>query len=123
MVPTEKPMNDQTPQSIHVTEAAAHRIGQIMAAEHGDPKAGRLRIWVTGGGCSGFQYHFKVDEGAEDGDIELEAHGALVVIDDMSLDMLRGSTLQFIENLEGSYFSLDNPNATSSCGCGTSFAI
>jgi len=109
--------------AIVVTESAARRIGQIMAAEHGDPKAGRLRILVTGGGCSGFQYHFKIDEGPEEGDVEFDRDGARVVIDDMSLQFLRGSTLKFIENLEGSYFSLDNPNATSSCGCGTSFAV
>ena len=117
-------MNKHAPISaIDVSESAARRIGQIMTAEHGDPKAGRLRILVTGGGCSGFQYHFKLDEGPEEGDIELEAHGARVVVDDMSLQFLRGSKLQFIESLEGSYFTLDNPNATSSCGCGTSFAI
>ena len=117
-------MNDMTPEApILVTEGAARRIGQIMAAERGDPKAGRLRILVTGGGCSGFQYHFKVDEGPEDGDIELESHGARVVVDDMSLQFLQGSTLQFVDSLEGSYFTLENPNATSSCGCGTSFAI
>ena len=110
-------------EAIEVSEAAARRIGQIMLAEHGDPKAGRLRILVTGGGCSGFQYHFKLDEGPEEGYIELEAHGARVVVDDMSLGFLKGSRLQYIENLEGSYFTLENPNATSSCGCGTSFAI
>lgn len=117
-------MTDMTSQDgIIVTQDAAARIGQIMAAEHGDPGAGRLRIVVTGGGCSGFQYHFKVDEGPEEGDIEIVVDGARVVIDDISLQYLNGSTLQFIQNLEGSYFTLDNPNATSSCGCGTSFAI
>jgi iron-sulfur cluster insertion protein len=75
------------------------------------------------GGCSGFQYHFRIDEGPEDGDVEFDRDGASVVIDDLSLQFLCGSTLKFIENLEGSYFSLDNPNATSSCGCGTSFAV
>jgi len=110
-------------ESIAVTESAARRIGEIMASEHGDAGTGRLRILVTGGGCSGFQYHFKIDEGPEDDDIELEEHGARVVIDSLSLQFLRGSRLDFIEQLEGSYFSLDNPNATSSCGCGTSFAI
>ena len=117
-------MNAQTPTAgIAVTENAARRIGQIMDAECGSPAAGRLRIVVTGGGCSGFQYHFKIDEGAEDGDIEFEHAGAKVVIDDISLQYLAGSELDFIENLEGAYFALNNPNATSSCGCGTSFAI
>ena len=90
-----------------------------MAAEDG----GRLRIVVTGGGCSGFQYHFRIDEGPEEGDVEHEIHGARVVVDDISLRYLSGSTLRFVRNLEGSYFTLDNPKATSSCGCGTSFAI
>ncbi|MBN34271.1 MAG: iron-sulfur cluster insertion protein ErpA [Rhodospirillaceae bacterium] len=108
---------------INVTPDAAKRIGEIMAAEHGSPETGRLRIVVTGGGCSGFQYHFKIDEGAEDGDIEYVTDGAKVVVDDVSLQFLAGSTLEFIQNLEGSYFTLENPNATSSCGCGTSFAI
>jgi iron-sulfur cluster insertion protein len=108
---------------ILVSESAARRIAQIMTAEHGDPQAGRLRILVTGGGCSGFQYHFKIDEAPEEGDIEMRQHGARVVVDDVSLELLKGSRLDFIEKLDGSYFSLDNPNATSSCGCGTSFAI
>ncbi len=108
---------------INVSPDAARRIGEIMAAEHGDPEAGRLRIVVTGGGCSGFQYHFKVDEGPEEGDVEYKTGGAKVVIDDISLQFLTGSTLRFVQNLEGSYFALDNPNATSSCGCGTSFAV
>ena len=108
---------------IVVTPDAAGRICEIMAAEHGDPGAGRLRIVVTGGGCSGFQYHFRIDEGPAEGDVEYRVHGARVVVDDMSLQFLNGSTLQFVQGLEGSYFSLDNPNATSSCGCGTSFAI
>ena len=105
--------------AIIVTQEAAGRINEIMAADDG----GRLRIVVTGGGCSGFQYHFRIDEGSEEGDVEYETHGARVVVDDISLKYLIGSTLRFIHNLEGSYFILDNPNATSSCGCGTSFAI
>jgi len=112
-----------TQDGINVTPDAAKRIGEIMAAEHGNPEAGRLRIVVSGGGCSGFQYHFKIDEGPEDGDIEYETNGAKVVVDDISLQFLAGSTLEFIQNLEGSYFTLETPNATSSCGCGTSFAI
>ena len=117
-------MNAETPTiGIEMTDNAARRIGQIMEAECGSPAAGRLRIVVTGGGCSGFQYHFKLDEGPEDSDIEYERLDAKVVIDDISLQYLAGSELDFIENLEGAYFTLNNPNATSSCGCGTSFAI
>ena len=104
---------------INVSEDAAVRISDIMAEEGG----GRLRIVVTGGGCSGFQYHFTVDEGPEEGDVEYGTGDARVVIDDVSLRYLAGSTLNFVSSLEGSYFTLDNPKATSSCGCGTSFAI
>ena len=111
------------PDGIVVTPDAAGRISEIMAAETGESSTGRLRIVVTGGGCSGFQYHFRIDEGAEEGDVEYETRGATVVVDDVSLKYLNGSTLRFVRNLEGSYFTLDNPNATSSCGCGTSFAI
>ena len=113
-------MGDTIPQDgINLSDDAAARISDIMAGEGG----GRLRIVVTGGGCSGFQYHFTLDEGPEEGDVEYGTGNARVVIDDISLRYLAGSTLRFVNSLEGSYFTLDNPNATSSCGCGTSFAI
>ena len=104
-----------------VTERAARRICAIMASE-GQPAA-KLRITVSGGGCSGFQYGFAVDDHDEDGDVLVERDGAAVVIDGMSLLYMMGCEVDFVEDLTGSFFRVSNPNATASCGCGNSFAI
>lgn len=104
-----------------LTEAAARRIRAIVARE-AQPGL-RLRISVSGGGCSGFQYGFALDAHAEDGDVEVERDGAKVVVDAMSLMYVLGAELDFVEDLNGSYFRVANPQATSSCGCGQSFAI
>ena len=109
------------PQPVTVTENAARRIKAIIAAEN---KPGlKLRISVSGGGCSGFQYGFALDEKGEPDDILVEKDGAAIVVDGMSLMYVLGSQLDFVEDLTGSYFRVSNPNATSSCGCGSSFAI
>jgi iron-sulfur cluster insertion protein len=104
-----------------VSERAARRISAIMASE-GQPAA-KLRITVSGGGCSGFQYGFAIDERDEDGDVLVEHDGAAVVIDGMSLLYMMGCEVDYVEDLTGSYFRVSNPNATASCGCGNSFAI
>jgi iron-sulfur cluster insertion protein len=104
-----------------VTERAARRIREILAAE-GKPDL-RLRITVSGGGCSGFQYGFALDDQDEDGDIAIERDGTKVVIDGMSLLYVMGCEVDFVEDLTGSYFRVNNPNATASCGCGNSFAV
>lgn len=104
-----------------VTERAAKRIGEILKSE-GDSDQ-KLRITVSGGGCSGFQYGFDLDASDLDGDIAVERDGATVVIDGMSLLYMMGCEVDFIEDLTGSYFRVNNPNAASSCGCGNSFAI
>jgi iron-sulfur cluster insertion protein len=109
------------PAPIAVTESAAHRIAALIAAE-GRPGV-KLRVSVSGGGCSGFQYGFALDDKDEPGDILVECHGAKVAVDDMSLMYLLGSELDWVEDLTGSYFRMTNPNASSQCGCGTSFAI
>jgi iron-sulfur cluster insertion protein len=109
------------PAPFHVTERAAQRIGAILASE-GEPGM-KLRISVSGGGCSGFQYGFALDAKDEAGDIAVERDGARVVIDGMSLLYLMGCEIDFVEDLTGSYFRVNNPNAASSCGCGNSFAI
>jgi iron-sulfur cluster insertion protein len=104
-----------------VSANAARRIGAILAKEgQADLK---LRITVSGGGCSGFQYGFALDDRAEDGDIAVERDGARVVIDGMSLLYMMGCEVDYVEDLTGSYFRVTNPNASSSCGCGNSFAI
>jgi iron-sulfur cluster insertion protein len=109
------------PAPIAVTESAARRIA-ALAAREGRPGA-RLRVTVSGGGCSGFQYGFALDEMDEEGDVLVERDGAAVVVDGMSLMYVLGAEIDFVEDLSGSYFRVKNPNASSSCGCGTSFAI
>jgi len=102
----------------NVTQRAFERIAEIGAADQG--KA--LRIAVEGGGCSGFQYQIELDEPAAD-DLILEGAGEKVVIDPTSLPFLAGATIDFTEELIGARFAIDNPNAASSCGCGTSFSM
>lgn len=109
------------PGPFDVSERAARRISAILARE-AQPDL-KLRITVSGGGCSGFQYGFDLDAKAEDGDVAVERDGATVVIDGMSLLYLVGCELDYVEDLTGSYFRVNNPNASSSCGCGNSFAV
>ncbi len=109
------------PAPLTVTESAARRVRRILEAE-GTPDL-RLRVSVSGGGCSGFQYGFALDGKSEPDDVVIEKDGITVVVDGMSLMYVLGSQLDFIEDLTGSYFKVSNPNATASCGCGTSFAI
>jgi iron-sulfur cluster insertion protein len=109
------------PAPVVVTDSAARRIKSILEAE-GTPGM-RLRVSVSGGGCSGFQYGFALDDKDEEGDIVIERDGATVVVDGMSLMYVLGSELDFVEDLTGSYFRMRNPMASSSCGCGSSFAI
>jgi iron-sulfur cluster assembly accessory protein len=106
--------------SVTLSARAAKRIATILAAE---PQPSMLRLAVTGGGCSGFQYNFALDENRMDDDIVLERDGATVLIDPMSLDFLAGAEIDFTDDLIGQAFKVNNPNATSSCGCGTSFAV
>ena len=102
-----------------VTSRAYARLAEINAAT-GETKA--LRVAVDGGGCSGFQYDIKLDDPAED-DLVLEADGQKVVVDSVSLPFLANATIDFTEELIGARFVIENPNATSSCGCGTSFSM
>ncbi|RBI77323.1 iron-sulfur cluster assembly accessory protein [Roseovarius sp. TE539] len=101
-----------------VTDRAFERLAEIGAGEKGHA----LRIAVEGGGCSGFQYDIRLDEPAED-DLVLEGNGERVVVDSVSLPFLTGARIDFSEELIGARFIIDNPNASSSCGCGTSFSI
>ncbi|MBY0395559.1 MAG: iron-sulfur cluster assembly accessory protein [Thermoleophilia bacterium] len=103
----------------HVTPRAFARIAEINAAT-GERKA--LRVAVEGGGCSGFQYDIRLDDPAAD-DLVLEGGGEKVLVDSVSLPFLRNATIDFTEELIGARFVVENPNATSSCGCGTSFSI
>ncbi|MEM7073589.1 MAG: iron-sulfur cluster assembly accessory protein [Pseudomonadota bacterium] len=102
----------------HVTDRAFERLAEIGAGDQGQA----LRVAVEGGGCSGFQYEIKLDAPAED-DLVLERLGQRVVVDAVSLPFLAGATIDFSEELIGARFTIDNPNASSSCGCGTSFSM
>lgn len=104
-----------------LSERAANRIVAIVTAEAGRAEA--LRISVEGGGCSGFQYKFDLVSGQGDDDVVLERNGAKVLIDRVSLGLLAGSQIDFVDDLMGATFRINNPNATASCGCGTSFTI
>lgn len=101
-----------------VTERAFERLAEIGASDQGQA----LRVAVEGGGCSGFQYDIKLDAPTED-DLVLEGNGQKVVVDAVSLPFLAGATIDFTEELIGARFTIDNPNATSACGCGTSFSM
>lgn len=103
-----------------VTERAARRIAEIVA---GEPDARMLRLAVEGGGCSGFQYKFDLIPAPEAEDLLIEKAGATVAIDPVSIAYLAGSELDFVDDLMGSSFRVQNPNATASCGCGTSFSL
>ena len=103
-----------------VTAAAAHKVAELVADE-GNP-ALKLRIYVTGGGCSGFQYGFAFEEGEANDDTRIDAEGISVVVDPMSLQYLTGAEIDFEDGLEGARFVIRNPNATSTCGCGSSFS-
>ena len=106
--------------SVTVSDTAARRINEITADE---PRNKLLRVSVEGGGCSGFQYKFDLVPEAEDGDLLIENDGATVLIDSVSLPFLAGSEIDFVDELIGATFQIRNPNATASCGCGTSFTI
>jgi iron-sulfur cluster assembly accessory protein len=105
---------------VKVTERAFRRIAQVLATE---PAGTMLRVAVNGGGCSGFQYAFEMDRTRNGDDLLLTEGEASVVIDESSLGFLAGSTIDFVDDLIGQSFKITNPNATSSCGCGTSFAM
>ena len=105
---------------IALTERAARRISEIMARE---PEGSMLRISVNGGGCSGFAYAFDVDRNRQDDDIVVERDGVAVLVDQVSLQYMDGSVIDFVDDLIGQSFKIENPHAVAACGCGTSFSI
>lgn len=106
--------------SVQVTDRAAKRIAQIVS---GSADGNMLRVSVESGGCTGFQYNFDLVSDREEGDFVIEKEGATVVIDETSLPLLAGSEIDFVDDLIGAAFKVKNPNATETCGCGTSFTI
>lgn len=105
---------------VQVTDRAFARLAEI-AQDSGEKKA--LRVAVLGGGCSGFQYEFALEDAPAEGDIVIESDGQRVLVDPESLPFLAGSVVDFKDELIGARFAVENPNATSTCGCGTSFSI
>jgi iron-sulfur cluster insertion protein len=103
-----------------VSPTAAKRISFLASKE---AKPMMMRVAVLGGGCSGFQYNFSFEEQKNDDDLLIERDGAAVVVDATSLELLKGSELDYVEEMVGSAFQVKNPNATSSCGCGNSFSV
>lgn len=106
--------------SLVFTDAAAAKVGELIR-EESNPNL-KLRVFVQGGGCSGFQYGFTFDENAEEGDTRVDNQGVTLLIDPMSIQYLTGAEIDYREDIEGAQFVIRNPNATTTCGCGSSFA-
>ena len=103
------------------TDAAANKVKSLISEEENNEL--KLRVYITGGGCSGFQYGFTFDDKVNEGDLTIKKADVQLVIDPMSLQYLIGGTVDYTEGLEGSRFVVNNPNATSTCSCGSSFSI
>lgn len=114
-------METETLAPIHFTDAAANKVKQMIADEGN--AALKLRVYVSGGGCSGFQYGFAFDENSAEDDTVVEKCGVSLLIDPMSFQYLMGAEIDYQENLDGARFVIKNPNATSTCGCGSSFSM
>jgi iron-sulfur cluster insertion protein len=109
------------PNAITLTDRAVTKVRELITEE--ENHALKLRVFITGGGCSGFQYGFSFDEEAADDDTRIEREGVTVIVDPMSYPYLAGSEVDYTEGLEGSRFIINNPNAVTTCGCGASFSI
>ncbi|MCX8085696.1 MAG: iron-sulfur cluster insertion protein ErpA [Rhodocyclaceae bacterium] len=109
------------PPPLIFTDSAANKVKELIA-EEGNPDL-KLRVFVTGGGCSGFQYGFTFDEVTNEDDTVMEKNGVTLLIDPMSFQYLVGAEIDYTEGLQGSQFVIKNPNATSTCGCGSSFSV
>jgi iron-sulfur cluster assembly accessory protein len=107
-------------ETVTISDSAARRIGEILK---GEPAGSMLRVSVEGGGCSGFQYKFDIERAKAEDDLVLSRDGAVVLIDPVSVNYMAGSQIDFVDDLIGQSFKINNPNATASCGCGTSFSI
>lgn len=106
---------------INFTDSAAQKVGALIAEEGNDNL--KLRVYISGGGCSGFQYGFTFDEEVNDDDTQIENSGVTVLIDSMSIQYLNGAEIDYKEDLSGSQFVIRNPNASTTCGCGSSFSV
>ncbi|MEZ2696779.1 iron-sulfur cluster insertion protein ErpA [Hafnia alvei] len=114
-------MSEDMALPLQFTEAAANKV-KVLIADEENPDL-KLRVYITGGGCSGFQYGFTFDDKVNNGDMTIEKQGVMLVVDPMSLQYLVGGSVDYTEGLEGSRFIVTNPNAKSTCGCGSSFSV
>ena len=105
--------------AVSMSASAAQRLRKILGAEDG----AALRISVKGGGCSGFQYAFDIDKARAEDDLVIERDGAVILVDSVSLEYMKGSEVDFVDDLMGQSFKVKNPNAVASCGCGVSFTV
>lgn len=112
-------MSETTP--LNFTSEAALKVRELLAEE--DNENLKLRVYITGGGCSGFQYGFTFDENIMDDDSNVITEGVILLIDSMSIQYMVGATIDYVEDLQGARFVIDNPNATTTCGCGSSFSV
>ncbi len=103
------------------TDSAASKVGEMIAEEGNDNL--KLRVYISGGGCSGFQYSFTFDEQVNDDDTRVEKVGVTVLVDSMSIQYLHGAEIDYKEDISGAQFVIRNPNATTTCGCGSSFSV
>jgi iron-sulfur cluster insertion protein len=108
------------PRSLLLAPGAVRKVASLL--QQPDNAGKRLRVYVSGGGCSGYSYGFEMAGATEPGDTEIHEGDALVVVDEQSMDLLKGATLDYVEDLSGSRFVVNNPNATATCGCGVSFS-
>lgn len=114
---------DPASQGVALTPAAVARVRKLMDAEAGSGIALKLRVFVTGGGCSGFSYGFTFDDEVAEDDALLDQSGVTLLVDSLSFPYLAGSVVDFVEDLQGAQFVVTNPNAEATCGCGNSFAV
>tara|TARA_B100001105_G_scaffold83838_1_gene66496 strand:+ start:384 stop:734 length:351 start_codon:yes stop_codon:yes gene_type:complete len=112
--------NNLSTEAVIFTDAAAMKVGSLLTEEE-NPNL-HLRVYVTGGGCAGFQYGFSFDENKDEGDTEVVKRGVRLIVDPMSIQYLMGAEIDFQEDLQGARFVIKNPNATTTCSCGSSFS-
>lgn len=109
------------PEPLVFTQSAADKVAALISEEKNDEL--KLRVFISGGGCSGFQYGFTFDDKIEDGDTQVEKSGVTLLVDPMSVQYLMGAEIDYKEDLEGAQFVIRNPNAATTCGCGSSFSV
>lgn len=110
-----------SPDPLHISESAVNKVKALLEEEQNE--ALNLRVYITGGGCAGFSYGFKFDEAANEEDTVVERDGVKMLVDSLSIQYLMGATVDYSEGLQGARFTVDNPGATSTCGCGSSFSV